>query len=286
MASARDIKRRVKSVRNISQITKAMQMVSASRLKKAQDNASKTLSYSKKLNEILANTKNASSDLSHPYLILKSSEKKLVILITPDRGLVGSLISNVRKLVFKNKDSDFVCIGKKGAQFLKRLNLNVIAEFENLESKTSEFKLSVLINLINQKYSDENYSNISVIYTDFISTAVQKAKYLPLLPIESIDNNLINQEEEKSINKNPYKFEPSANVIFDFLMPHFIETQLQQFLFESLASEHSARMIAMKNATDNAKKLASRLALEYNKERQASITNQILEVASGAISSN
>ena len=284
MASARDIKRRVKSIKNISQITKAMQMVSASRLKKAQDNASKTRSYSKKLGEIIANTKKASSDFTHPYLTQKSTQKALVILITPDRGLVGSLISNIRRVVFQHKNNDFVCIGKKGSQFLKRLNLSVIAEFENVGSKTSEFKLTVLINLINQKYIKEEYSNISVIYTDFISTAIQRAKYLPLLPIENTDTNIQNEGLNK--NKNPYTFEPSANTIFEFLMPHFIETQLQQFLFESLASEHSARMIAMKNATDNAKKLAISLLLKYNKERQEAITNQILEVASGAGSNN
>ncbi len=281
MSSARDIKRRVKSVKNISKITKAMQMVSASRLKKAQDNANKTRSYSKKLNEILTNTKKASHDLSHPYLIQKPTKKDLVILITPDRGLVGSLISNVRKLAFQHKSNDFIAIGKKGSQFLKRLNLNVIAEFENLENKSSESKLTILINLINQKYITEGYSNVHVIYTDFISTAVQKAKHLQLLPVSNSEYTLQNFGNQKE-NSNPYNFEPSANTIFDFLMPHFIETQLQQFLFESLASEHSARMIAMKNATDNAKKLASRLLLEYNKERQEAITNQILEVASGA----
>jgi len=284
MASARDIKRRVKSVKNISQITKAMQMVSASRLKKAQENAGKTREYSKKLNEILANTRKESGNITHPYLTLKNTNKNLIILITPDRGLVGSLISNLRRLVFQHKNCDFICIGKRGSQFIKRLNLNVVAEFENLESKTSEFSLAVLINLINEKYNIENYSNISVIYTDFISTAVQKAKFQSLLPIESTE--IKKNETETAENTTPYTFEPSANLVFEFLMPHFIETQLQQFLYESLASEHSARMIAMKNATDNAKKLASRLSLQYNKERQEAITNQILEVASGANSSN
>jgi len=278
MASARDIKRRVKSIKNISQITKAMQMVSASRLRKAQENASKTRSYSKKLQEIIANTKSASGELTHSYLIQKEGKKNLIVLITPDRGLVGSLNTNLKKIIVKDKTADYICIGKKGSQFLKRLNRNVIAEFENIESKTSEFKLTILINLINQKYTKENYSNISVIYTDFISTAVQKAKQLPLLPVTNID---IQFSEKHS--KNPYTFEPDANTIFAYLMPHFIETQVQQFLFESLASEHSARMIAMKNATDNAKELANKLSLEYNKERQAGITNQILEVASGSL---
>jgi F-type H+-transporting ATPase subunit gamma len=282
MASTRDIRRRIKSVKNTSQITKAMQMVAASKMRKAQMRALSGRPYAEELAKILAALgKAGGSDELHPLLEeRKEVKRELVIVISTDKGLCGALNTNLLRELnrFDAAKTTFVAVGRKGAQYLGRLKRDLAAEFELKEAFTfleckqaSKFAID--------KFLSGEVDKVTVAYTDFKSTLRQEPTLKVILPVQNFDlDDLHGQKTEVAASSTEYLFEPSAGGVLEHLVPHYVHFAVYQMVLESRASEHSARMVAMKNATDNAKQLIKDLTLEYNKIRQAGITTELLEI--------
>ena len=281
-ANTRDIRRRIKSVKNTSQITKAMQMVAASKMRKAQMRALSGRPYAEELAKILAALgKAGGSDELHPLLQeRKEVKRELVIVISTDKGLCGALNTNLLRELnrFDAAKTTFVAVGRKGAQYLGRLKRDLAAEFELKEAFTfleckqaSKFAID--------KFLAGDVDKVTVAYTDFKSTLRQEPTLKVILPVQNFDlDDLHGQKTEVAASTTEYLFEPSAGGVLEHLVPHYVHFAVYQMVLESRASEHSARMVAMKNATDNAKQLIKDLTLEYNKVRQAGITTELLEI--------
>ena len=281
-ANTRDIRRRIKSVKNTSQITKAMQMVAASKMRKAQMRALSGRPYAEELAKILAALgKAGGSDELHPLLQeRKEVKRELVIVISTDKGLCGALNTNLLRELnqFDATKTTFVAVGRKGAQYLGRLKRDLAAEFELKEAFTfleckqaSKFAIG--------KFLSGDVDKVTVAYTDFKSTLRQEPTLKVILPVQNFDlDDLHGAKPEVAASTTEYLFEPSAGGVLEHLVPHYVHFAVYQMVLESRASEHSARMVAMKNATDNAKQLIKDLTLEYNKIRQAGITTELLEI--------
>jgi F-type H+-transporting ATPase subunit gamma len=290
-ANTRDIRRRIKSVKNTAQITKAMQMVAASKMRRAQTAALAGRPYADRLNAILASLKpEDGSDLTHPLLEQREGGKELVIVIATDKGLCGALNTNLFREVgkFDPANTIFITIGRKAAQFLLRGQRTLAAEFELKDNfhfreaqQVSKFAL--------EKFLSGEVSKVTVAFSDFVNTLVQNPRTRTVLPVTSLEATLAIESNEPAKPATPapvavgdtsdYKFEPDITTLLGSVLPHFVHFQVYQMALDARASEHSARMVAMKNATDNAKQLIKDLTLEYNKVRQASITTEILEIA-------
>jgi len=286
-ANTRDIRRRIKSVKNTSQITKAMQMVAASKMRKAQQRALNGRPYAQKLAEVLAALGQAGGSLElHPLLAHRAEVKKeLVLVISTDKGLCGALNTNLLRELgqFDPAKTAFVSVGRKGAQYLGRLKRELGAEYE-LKETFSFLESKQVSKYCIEKFVSGEVDKVTVAFTDFISTLRQEPTLRTILPVTSFD--LAEPEDgadaakkiEGAAGASEYLFEPSAEGVLEVLVPHFVHFQVYQMVLESRASEHSARMVAMKNATDNAKQLIKDLTLEYNKIRQAGITTELLEI--------
>jgi len=286
-ANTRDIRRRIKSVKNTSQITKAMQMVAAAKMRKAQNSALAGRPYADLLRKVLASLAGKVEEQSHPMLRVREVKRELVIVISTDKGLCGALNTNLFREVakFDPARTDFVVVGRKALQFLTRSQRKLLADFplkENfhfLEAKqVSKFALD--------KFDKGEVDKVSVVFTDFINTLTQIPRSRTVLPITSYEvGDVLGSADEKVApslgagDTTEYQFEPSAAAVLEGVLPHYAHFQIYQMVLDSRASEHSARMVAMKNATDNAKQLIKDLTLEYNKIRQASITTEILEIS-------
>lgn len=294
MQSARIIKRRIKTTKNIRQITKAMEMVSASKMRRAQTQATRSKPYSNKLQESLRKLASSSASFDHPLLKQNNEGKHVAILVGPDKGLTGGMITNLLKEAnaFIRNHSDFsayefITVGKKAREFAIKMGFEIIAEFSNMPDKISFEDTLPISKIILDGYSNKSIRNVSIIYMDFISTLLQKAQVNQILPIalemqastpqEALDQNIEGRYE--------YVFEPSPSEILNWILPYHIEVQIYQTLLEAKASEHSARMVAMKNASDNAGEIIGDLTLEYNKSRQASITNELLDITTATYTS-
>ncbi|MCX6982660.1 MAG: ATP synthase F1 subunit gamma [Verrucomicrobia bacterium] len=281
-ANTRDIRRRIKSVKNTSQITKAMQMVAASKMRKAQMRALSGRPYAEDLAKILAALgKAGSSDELHPLLQeRKEVKRELVIVISTDKGLCGALNTNLLRELnkFDAAKTTFVAVGRKGAQYLGRMKRDLAAEFELKETFTFlECKQASKFAI--EKFLSGEVDKVTVAYTDFISTLRQEPTLKVILPVQNFElTDLHGTKTEVAANATEYLFEPSAGGVLEHLVPHYVHFAVYQMVLESRASEHSARMVAMKNATDNAKQLIKDLTLEYNKIRQAGITTELLEI--------
>jgi F-type H+-transporting ATPase subunit gamma len=281
-ANTRDIRRRIKSVKNTSQITKAMQMVAASKMRKAQMRALSGRPYAEELAKILAALGIAGgSDELHPLLQeRKEVKRELVIVISTDKGLCGALNTNLLRELnrFDAAKTTFVAVGRKGAQYLGRLKRDLAAEFELKEAFTFlECKQASKFAI--EKFLSGDVDKVTVAYTDFKSTLRQEPTLKVILPVQNFDiDDLHGQKTEVAASSTEYLFEPSAGGVLEHLVPHYVHFAVYQMVLESRASEHSARMVAMKNATDNAKQLIKDLTLEYNKIRQAGITTELLEI--------
>jgi F-type H+-transporting ATPase subunit gamma len=287
-ANTRDIRRRIKSVKNTSQITKAMQMVAAAKMRKAQNAALAGRPYADLLRKVLASLAGRAEDASHALLEAREIKKELVLVIATDKGLCGALNTNLFREVakFDATRTEFVVVGKKAMQYLLRAGRRVLAEFplkehfHFLESKqVSKFCMD--------KFASGEVDKVSVVFTDFVNTLSQIPRARTLLPITSLEvGDVLGSAEEKvaaAENQTEYQFEPSAHSVLEAVLPHYAHFLVFQMILDSRASEHSARMVAMKNATDNAKQLIKDLTLEYNKVRQAAITTEILEIATAQI---
>ncbi len=283
MPSTRDIKRRIKSVKNTSQITKAMQMVAASKMRRAQDSALSGRPYTRKIFELIMHAKQAVDPSLHPMLRSQDEGKHLILIISPDKGLCGALNTNLMREAAANTDDQtcFVASGRKAGQYLARTKREMLADFP--VSDTPKFAETKSISqFCIEQFTEGKVSKFSVLYTRFINTLVQHPKLLQMLPIMSLEQVLgpdFSGHVDEDVEAAGYKFEPDAHAVLDSLLPFAINSTVYQLFLSARASEHSARMVAMKNATENAKGLIKDLTLEYNKLRQAGITNELLEIS-------
>ena len=285
MANLRDIRRRIKSVKNTAQITKAMQMVAASKMRKAQQAALAGRDYAQLLNRVIVSLRDAIESDCHPLLVRREVKNELVILMTTDKGLCGALNTNVLReaMAFNPERTQFVSIGRKGTQFLARTRRKMIADFPLQERPT--FPLCKQISkFCIEKFLDGTVDKVTVLYPRFINTLTQAPTAYPILPITSLDEVGIKTDYEPLAPiEGGIEFEPSAEAVLDAILPAYIHYLVYQTQLGTRASEQSARMVAMKSATDNAKSLVKDLTLEYNKARQAGITNEILEISTAQL---
>lgn len=285
MASSKELRIRIKSIKNTSKVTKAMELVSAAKMRKAQQQAINGRAYSQLTNKVLENIASGIDPGSHPLLNTGEGDKEAILLVTTNRGLCGALNSNLfKKVLGISEKAAFITVGKKGQVFVTNSGKNLVADFELLAHPTLELART-LAQFLNNSFLAKDYSKISVIYTNFQTTLSQEAKIRQILPIvdmEMIKNPL--EKTESTLDK--YLFEPSANQVLNTILPHYILMEIFQILLEASASEHSARMVAMKNASDNASELVDDLTLAYNQLRQANITNEILDIATAAVALN
>ncbi len=290
MPSTRDIRRRIKSVKNTAQITKAMQMVASSKMRKAQLAAIAGRPYATLMNEVLAAVSEGAGEFSHPLMEKRAVKKRAVIVISTDKGLCGALNSNLLREAGKldKNTTVYITAGRKASQFIARTKRNLAAEFTYKDAP--QFSEARAISKFAQDlFLSGEVDQVDVLYTNFINTLAQKAEMRTLLPlgeISALEADMGGHNNEAATlakGELEYQFEPSAGEVFSNLLPHYLNYQVYQFLLEAKASEHSARMVAMKSATDNAKQLIKDLTLEYNKLRQANITKELLEITSAAM---
>jgi F-type H+-transporting ATPase subunit gamma len=299
MANLRDIRRRIKSVKNTAQITKAMQMVAATKMRRAQQAAVALRPYASRLDDMAAHIYAGigNNEVSHP--LLKKGDKTgktAVIVITSEKGLCGPLNTNLLRDVLKNDDGNkvYISVGKKGRQVLARMKKNLLADFELKDSPTFAESKTISRFLL-QKFNEGQFDAVEIYYNRFVNTLSQVPTRFPVVPVgaETLEVAKAMGEahhaeqtqrglDTKSVPPVSYNFEPDADVLLGKLLPFYIHLGLYEKILESRASEHSARMVAMKSATDNAKQLVKDLTLSYNKARQANITNEILEISSAA----
>ena len=289
MPSTRDIRRRIKSVKNTAQITKAMQMVAASKMRRAQQSAISGRPYASLMNKVLAEVLHQIGDFSHPLTEVRAVRKTAVVIVSSDKGLCGGLNSNLMREVSKLDKSShvFIAAGRKGSQFVARTKRELIADFTYRDSPSFS-EARVISKFAQDLFLRGEVEQVQVLFTNFINTLTQRPEFKTLLPVGKIAGVSAGFEgesltQELTTSGTEFLFEPSAEVVMGSLLPHYLNFQVYQMLLEAKASEHSARMVAMKSATDNAKQLIKDLTLEYNKMRQASITNELLEISSAAM---
>ena len=283
MANTQDIRRRIKSIRNTAQITKAMQMVAASKMRKAQQHALAGRPYATLMNKVLVSLQKRTDPRTHPLLEIRPLNKELVIIISTDKGLAGALNTNLFREAtqFEPSKSAYVVTGRKARQFVTRTKRELLADFE-LKDAPSFVETKAIAKFATEKFLNREVDKVSVLYTQFVNTINQKPVLRTLLPISSFD---VSQGEGAEGSKEDvdlmasYVFEPNAESVLDFMLPYYLQYEVFQMILDARASEHSARMVAMKNATDNANQFIKDLTLEYNKMRQASITTELLEIA-------
>jgi len=283
MANTQDIRRRIKSIRNIGQLTKAMQMVAASKMRRAQQQALAGRPYATLMNRVLVSLQKRTDPRLHPLLRIRDVRKELVLIISTDKGLAGALNTNLFREVanFDQSKTAFVVTGKKARQFIARTKREMLADFE-LKDAPSFVETKAIAKFCTEKFLSHEVDKVSVLYTHFINTVNQKPVIQTLLPISAFDLPKGEKAEGAAADVDPmlgYVFEPNAERVLDAVLPYYIQYQVYQMILDARASEHSARMVAMKNATDNATQFIKDLTLEYNKMRQASITTELLEIA-------
>ncbi len=285
MAQTRLIKSRIKSATNISKITKAMEMVSASKMRRSQEQALRSRPYTHKLMDMLhAIAANTDTSL-HPLLRQGNQEAPVAfVVISTDRGLAGSLNSNLFRAVMKEVDANpncvFITVGKKAKEFALKTGKRIIAEFSKLPESLSLAQVMPISSVLTEGFLKGEFVRVVIIHMQFVSTLTQKPEITQLLPIASTLPEVVAEPHLKQ----EYTFEPSAKEMLGILLPFYAENGFYQIMLEAKASEHSARMVAMKNASDNAKDVVSSLQLEYNKSRQAAITSELLDITTAALS--
>jgi F-type H+-transporting ATPase subunit gamma len=301
MANARLIKRRVTSVQNIAKITKAMQLVSASKTKYSQKIATSSLPYMQALLESLRNVAEVIDPSKHPFLQVKDTGSEVLVVISTNKGLCGGLNTNLFKQVNSwSKDhpqAQYIAVGQKGVNFLRNYGYDLLAGFTEYPEKVRLEDVLPLVEMLRQGYVKGEIKRVFVLFTDFINALKQQSMIFELLPIEDIQIQALANEfqhkqkqaaaqettTKKSNNKAEYIFEPTPEALLDFLLNYYLELNFYHLVLESSASEHSARMLAMKNASDNAKELVEILKLDYNKSRQSMITNELLDMNSAKL---
>ena len=261
-----------------------MELVAASKMKKAQQAALAGRPYAQIMAKMLARLAHRLDEVSHPFLVQREIKTRGILLVTTDKGLCGPLNANLFKLVVEVKaPAKFYSIGRKGSQFIVRTKRDLVADVQVSDKLTFD-EVKVAVDLMLKAYLDGEIDTIEVIYSRYKNTLIQQAKLRPVLPLSSVAEFLAAAQLEAGITPGPEDdrdmlFEPSATEVLDALLPFWLNRQIYQLVISARASEHSARMVAMKTAKDNANKLLGDLTLEYNKARQAAITAEILEIA-------
>ena len=283
MPSQREIRRRINSARNIKQITRAMQFVAASKLRRAQDSVLAARPYRDKLDEVIADLATVLDGEDHPLLAkhsLEGEHNRLIVIITSDRGLAGALNTNTIRFIAREitdhpGDLKVATVGRKGRDAMRRARVPIAAHFEGFGDRPVFADVLPLARLITDDYVAGTYDRVDVVYSRFVSTLVQRPVVDRLLPVEPADDTT-------GIPGNQFLFEPNPADFLRALLPRYVATRIFEAVLESKASEESSRMVAMKNATENAQELIEDLTLSYNKVRQANITREMVEIASGA----
>jgi F-type H+-transporting ATPase subunit gamma len=284
MPSTRDIRRRIKSVKNTAQITKAMQMVAAAKMRRAQQAALVGRPYAELLNQIMAEAAENTVSFKHPLMQTRDVKKRAVVLVGTDRGLCGGLNSNLfREAAKLDKNiTVFITAGRKSSQFIARTKRNLVAEFTYKDTPTFA-EARAISKFAQDLFLKGEADAVDILYPKFINTLTQQPQLLSFLPIGKITAvtaglNAPKQELQEHNQAGSFEFESDEETVLGALLPHSLNFQMHQILLEAKASEQSARMVAMKNATDNAKQIIKDLTLEYNKLRQANITKELLEI--------
>ena len=280
MASARDIRRRIKSVKNIQQITKAMKMVAAARLRRAQERAISSRPYTDKIREILASVVGSTQDAAHPLLAVREVQRTGYLILGADKGLAGAYTSNLIREALphvQGKDSaHLLTVGRKVRDYFKRRSYNIDQQYTGFSEKpTYEHAVNMAKDIANA-YAAGEYDEVYLVYTRFFSPINQKPTVIRLLPVDTTASQPDGEQARD------YIFEPSAEEVLSLLLPKYLETVIYGALLQAAASELGSRMTAMASATDNAQELISKLVLGYNKVRQANITREISEIVGGA----
>ena len=296
MTSAREMRLRIRSVENIAQVTRALEAVSASRVRKAEQRVRQTRPYATKAWQVLRHlSRQPGRDMIHPLFTHREIAKNiLVVLVSGDRGLAGAYNTNVVRFTleaFRNSSAEvtYITVGRKGRDLLFRRRKNILAEFSNLPQEPTFADVSAIGRIAIDEYLTGKADQVWLVYTDFVNLLRQDPASKLLLPVEfeeiPIGANIEDIQTSSQEQRGPeptYIYEPSRQVLVDEIVPRLTELQIYQAVVESLASEHAARMVSMRNATENAVELADALTLEYNKARQWAITSDMLDIAGGA----
>ncbi|MXY43442.1 MAG: ATP synthase F1 subunit gamma [Dehalococcoidia bacterium] len=286
MPSVRQLRRRIRSVENTAKITKAMSMIAASKMRRAQEMALQSRPYAEDMRSLLADlaAQPAPDDEEyiHPLLRRREIKRAEIVVITPDRGLTGGLHSRINRVVGEfilerqkeGVETSVIAVGRKGRDFLVRTGQDVRAVFSDLGDRPELEDVRPIATLVNDEYSEERVDAVYLAYADFVSTVTQRPVVQPLLPVVPAE-----LEYKDMVG---YIYEPDPLTVMAALLPRFVDMQVYHAILESVASEQSARMVAMRNATDNANDMVSDLTLEMNKARQESITSELLDIVGGA----
>lgn len=284
MAGGREIKTKIKSVQNTRKVTRALEMVSASKIRKAQERMKASRPYARLIKQMIGHIAKANSEYTHPFMVDRSDIKRIgYIVVSTDRGLCGGLnsqmfrriLADMREWQSKGVEIDVVCVGQKAATFFRRLKVNVTGTVTHLGEKPQLEKLVGVIKVMLDAFAAGKLDRVFLNYSDFVNTMTQKPTQDQLLPLPA-------SESLQSKHDWDYIYEPNAETVLDHVMTRYVESLVYQAVLENLASEQAARMVAMKSASDNATKLIGTLNLIYNKARQAAITQEISEIVGGA----
>ena len=284
MAGSKEIRTKIKSVQSTRKITKAMEMVSASKMRKAQERMRAARPYGEKIRNVAAHISHANPEYRHPFLIERDTVKKVgIIIITTDKGLCGGLNTNVQRLALtkmkeweaEGESFEVCCIGNRGLGFMQRLGANIVSQVTQLGDRPPMDKLVGVVKVMLDGYMQDRFDRLLIFYTKFINTMKQEPVMEQLLPLSG---------EKLGVPEGAwdYIYEPEAKVVLDQVLMRYVEAIIYQALSENLASEQSARMVAMKAASDNANNVIDELTLIYNKSRQAAITQELSEIVAGA----
>jgi len=280
LANIRVIKRRIRGVRSTAKITRAMEMIAASRMRRAQERGLAGRPYSDKIRQVIADLAalTESGREPHPLLQRRPINKIALVHITPDRGLCGGLVSGLNRAIAsyileQKAPVTVIAVGRKGLDFIRRCDKEVIAEFTHLGDRPSLMDTLPISHIVIEDYSKGAFDLVCLVYAQFVSTMIQRPCVQQLLPIEPASIPAVQNVE--------YIYEPRPEAVLSNLLPRFVEMEVYHAILESIASEQSARMVAMKNATDNATELIDELTLLYNKARQEAITEELLDIAGG-----
>ena len=302
MASGREIKTKIKSTQNMRKVTRALEMVSASKIRKAQDMMKASRPYARQMRKVIAHVAQASTDFTHPFLVQREKTARVAyVVITTDRGLCGGLNSNlfrrmipaIREWQAKGVEVDVLAIGQKAVQFFRRIKgVNLIGSVTHLGDKPKLEQLIGVIKVVLDAYTDGKLDRVFLAYNDFVNTMTQKPTVDALLPLPLVAAEMQAEGDKQGSEVAglkleqshdwDYIYEPDAATVLEYVLGRYIESVVYQGVLENLASEHAARMVAMKSASDNANKVIGELTLVYNKARQAAITQEISEIVGGA----
>ncbi|HET6783786.1 MAG TPA: F0F1 ATP synthase subunit gamma [Pseudoxanthomonas sp.] len=284
MASGREIKTKIKSVQNTRKVTRALEMVSASKIRKAQDRMKASRPYARAMKQVIGHLAQANSEYQHPFLVERAEIKRVgYIIVSSDRGLAGGLNNNlfrktlgeVRQWQDKGAEVDVVTIGQKASAFFRRIKVNMLASVTHLGDKPQLEQLVGVVKVMLDAYESGKVDRVYLVYNDFVNTMTQRAAFDQLLPLPAADTQITHHDWD-------YIYEPDAATVLEHVLTRYVESLVYQAVLENVASEHAARMVAMKSASDNATKLIGDLQLVYNKARQAAITQEISEIVGGA----